>query len=92
MGTPPYRENKFALISQLLCLVLWADIAYTRQQHTRQAYDCFGRHAQIARVFYCLQKAGSGMRPFNKPAITVAHQIALLKARGLSIHDAAVEP
>ncbi|SFM90909.1 Abortive infection bacteriophage resistance protein [Halopseudomonas yangmingensis] len=29
------------------------------------------------------------MRPFNKPAITVAQQIALLKARGLSIHDEA---
>lgn len=52
--------------------MLQAGIVYTSQQHTRQAYDCLGRHAQIVRVFYCLQKAGGGMKPFTKPA-TTAH-------------------
>jgi abortive infection bacteriophage resistance protein len=70
-------------------LVVSIAMAYTAPQYTRQAYGCLGSYAQIVRVFYFWYQAGGSMKPFTKPAITVAQQLALLKARGLQIKDEA---
>jgi abortive infection bacteriophage resistance protein len=59
--------------------------AYPVTQHTRHAYGCPGRQAQIERVFFAWSFVS--MKPFSKPAIDIPAQLALLKQRGLTIQD-----